>query len=135
MLKASDVMCCMIGHKVRTNVNARSSTIRALLIALVSISGVLTACSPSSTPPSPTSQSASTTASSANGNNASATPNASLASTTSAVPNQLTIYTSIDKAALEPLLTSYARQINVPIHIVQDEPMSILARLKAEGAN
>ena len=27
------------------------------------------------------------------------------------------------------------RQINVPIHIVQDEPMSILARLKAEGAN
>lgn len=135
MLKASDVMCCMMGHKVRTNVNAQSSTISALLIASVSISGAtLTACSPSS----PTSQSASTSASSANGNNASntnATPNASLASATAAVPNQLTIYTSIDKAALEPLLTSYARQINVPIHIVQDEPMSILARLKAEGAN
>ena len=136
MLKASDGMGCMMGHKVRTNVNAQSSTISALLIASVSISAALTACSPSSTPPSTTSQSASTTASSANGNHASntdATPNASIA--TAAVPNQLTIYTSIDKAALEPLLTSYARQINVPIHIVQDEPMSILARLKAEGAN
>ncbi|MFO1383165.1 MAG: hypothetical protein U1E92_06820 [Moraxella osloensis] len=33
MLKASDVMCCMMGHKVRTNVNAQSSTISALLIA------------------------------------------------------------------------------------------------------
>ena len=128
----------MMGHKVRTNVNAQSSAISALLIALVSISGALSACSPSSTPPSQTSQSASTTASSANGNDASntnATPNASIASTTPAVPNQLTIYTSIDKAALEPLLTSSARQINVPIHIVQDEPMSILARLKAEGGN
>ena len=138
-MKASDGMGCMIGHKVRTNVNAQSSTISALLIALVSISGAtLTACSPSSTPPSTTSQSASSTASSANGNHASntnATPNASMASTTAAAPNQLTIYTSIDKAALEPLLTSYAKQINVPIHIVQDEPMSILARLKAEGAN
>lgn len=129
----------MMGHKVRTNVNAQSSTISALLIASVSISGAtLTACSPSSTPPSTTSQSASTTASSANGNHASntdATPNASIASAAAAVPNQLTIYTSIDKAALEPLLTSYAKQVNVPIHIVQDEPMSILARLKAEGAN
>ena len=108
MLKASDVMDCMMGHKVRTNVNAQSSAISALLIALVSISGALSACSPSSAPPSTTSQSASTT----NGNNASntsATPNASIASTTAAVPNQLTIYTSIDKAALEPLLTSYAR--------------------------
>ena len=118
----------MMGHKVRTNVNAQSSAISALLIASVSISGAtLTACSPSSTPPSTTSQSAST----ANGNdasNTSATPNASIASAAAAVPNQLTIYTSIDKAALEPLLTSYARQINVPIHIVQDEPMSILAR-------
>ena len=138
MLKASDVMGCMMGHKVRTNVNAQSSAISALLITLVSISGALTACTPSSAPPSTTSQSASTTASTANGNdasNTSATPNASIASATAAVPNQLTIYTSIDKAALEPLLTSYARQINVPIHIVQDEPMSILARLKAEGAN
>ncbi|EBK2343635.1 ABC transporter substrate-binding protein, partial [Salmonella enterica subsp. enterica serovar Enteritidis] len=138
-MKASDVMGCMMGHKVRTNVNAQSSAISALLIASVSISGAtLTACSPSSTPPSPTSQSASTTASSANGNHASNTdamPNASIASAAAAVPNQLTIYTSIDKAALEPLLTSYARQINVPIHIVQDEPMSILARLKAEGTN
>ena len=125
----------MMGHKVRNNVDAQSSAISALLIASVSISGAtLTACSPSSTPPSTTSQSAST----ANGNdasNTSATPNASIASATAAVPNQLTIYTSIDKAALEPLLTSYAKQINVPIHIVQDEPMSILARLKAEGAN
>lgn len=55
------------------------------------------------------------------------------ASTPPAIPNHITLYTSIDKAALTPLLTDFQKQRGMTINVVNDEPMSILARLKAEG--
>lgn len=63
---------------------------------------------------------------------------ASIAKTSSSVldkPSQLTLYTSIDKSALAPLITVYQKASGIRINVVNDEPMSIMARLKAEGAN
>lgn len=50
-------------------------------------------------------------------------------------PSQITLYTSIDKSALAPLITAYQKASGIGINVVNDEPMSIMARLKAEGDN
>lgn len=47
--------------------------------------------------------------------------------------NILTIYSSVPKAQLQPLLATYQRNNAIMIQVTNDEPMSILARLKAEG--
>lgn len=136
MLKAIAALCSMVDNlPVFSPLNTPSSTMNYVLTALlagITVSG----CTPSPTPKSLPSSSkpASTTKASA-GNATTGASTTDAASAPTAIPNQLTIYTSIDKAALEPLLATYAKQINVPIHIVQDEPMSILARLKAEGTH
>lgn len=97
----------------------------------ISIGLSLTACHRSETP-------AHTVASQPASNSAShVTPTpSSLASSSPAVPNnQLTLYSSIDKSALAPLLTEFQKQHGITVTVVNDEPMSILARLKAEGNN
>lgn len=67
---------------------------------------------------------------------ASTTDRTSLAHQSDPVPaNHLTLYTSIDKRTLQPLLADFERQKAVSVNVVNDEPMSILARLKAESDN
>lgn len=48
--------------------------------------------------------------------------------------NHLTIYSSIDQKALQPLLDKFTQENDIAVTVVNDQPMSILARLKAEGA-
>lgn len=65
-------------------------------------------------------------------------PNVASGVTTASAPsstNVLTLYTSVPKAQLQPLLTAYQQANELTIQVVNDEPMSILARLKAEGEN
>ena len=107
------------GHVLPTRIISR-----IMPVAVLGVSLTLTACSPSE-PPAAAKTPASVSVASA------AVP----ASSSAPTANQITVYTSIDKTALAPLLTVYAEKNAIPIHIVQDEPMSILARLKAEGAN
>lgn len=60
------------------------------------------------------------------------------ASTETTTENQLpklTIYTSINSKDIQPLLSNYANQSGITIDVITDQPMSILARLKAEGDN
>lgn len=60
-------------------------------------------------------------------------PTASSTDKTDIHQNLIQILTSIDKKNLEPLLTDFSKKTGIQINIVQDEPMSILARLQAEG--
>lgn len=136
MLKAIAMMGSVVDNlNVFSPLHPPSSTMKYVLTAM--LAGLTVGgCTPSPTPTSsPSGSTPATTPKASTVNTASGAATTTAASAPTVIPNQLTIYTSIDKAALEPLLTTYAKQINVPIHIVQDEPMSILARLKAEGAN
>lgn len=67
-----------------------------------------------------------------------AQPTASQLPTTAPLPSantHLTLYSSIDKNALAPLLNDFQNQHHIMLTVVSDEPMSILARLKAESDN
>ena len=62
-------------------------------------------------------------------------PNVASSVTATSAPsstNVLTLYTSVPKAQLQPLLTAYQQANELTIQVVNDEPMSILARLKAD---
>lgn len=57
------------------------------------------------------------------------------ASTTSDSTQKLTIYTTIDGKDIQYLLLDYAKQSGITLDVISDQPMSLLARLKAEGEN
>lgn len=82
-----------------------------------------------------TNSSTSATISSATISSATTTNHASQPNPTPVNLNHLTLYTSVDKAALAPLLNDFQQQQGVTVTVVNDAPMSILARLKAEGSN
>lgn len=90
---------------------------------------------PASTPASqPKPQSTSVIIASTVNDTASVTASAASA-TAPAVANLLTIYTSIDRKNLVPFFENFSKKTGVMVNVVQDEPMSILAKLQAEGDN
>lgn len=62
-------------------------------------------------------------------------PSASTPNPTIHNQNLIQILTSIDKKNLEPLFHNFSQKTGILVNIIQDEPMSILARLQAEGDN
>lgn len=47
--------------------------------------------------------------------------------------NTLTVYTSQDIKSLQPLIDDFNKKTGILVKVVQDSPMSLLARIKAEG--
>ncbi len=107
----------------------------------------LTACQPSNPKQTPnsetvTSGTASTMASTSiqqsnNPNiiikNTSASTASTTASQTEKLDNIITLYTSVDKKNLQLLLSEFSQKTGVQTQIIEDQPMSIMARLQAEG--
>lgn len=62
-------------------------------------------------------------------------PFASNTASTSINQNLIQILTSLEKSSLEPFLQEFSQKTGISVNIIQSEPMSILARLQAEGDN
>ncbi|MFW2176875.1 MULTISPECIES: extracellular solute-binding protein [unclassified Moraxella] len=108
---------------------------------LLMLTGGLTACSQSNDTPATTQDTSQTSASQPSMTSVSTPTPATIASSvhTASVPqtitHQINLYTSIDKKALTPLLADFTKKTDIKVVVTQDEPMSLLARLKAEGEN